>query len=407
MKAVDYSKLTLDELFVMDKVDICQVEKHFKDALISLDSRFMSFKAHSRRLIVGQWVVFIDFDASDKLTITKTQKIAEILQKEYLYNPQQVNDFIDNIKKERIRVKKGYTLVIDGNFAVYDKDTSTFSDTLLGSCMNRCSERYYDLQNCLENPDDLQICSVWDYEDNLVARTLIWKGTHYDRIYANNSAIVKYVQFVLMGRGFNSVYYAPADRMDVPLSKELGDYPVPYMDSVCFYSENPHKISTRSLGHISCLQETDGESCFDRQECTCCGEYTLASNAYYIYRHGEFVCSSCSDQIVFTADTLHYEYLDDCVQVVDSDSEWYYNSGDLYYAEDTGEYYVYSDELYYAEDTKEWFSDSDNLYYAEDTELYYKYSNDLYFTEDTKEWFESADDLFYNEEREIYIKGDL
>lgn len=407
MKAVDYSKVTLDELILMDKVDISQVTKHFKEDLISLNDKFMRFKGYSRRLIIGQWVAFIAWDSKLDMCISKTQKIAEILKNDYCCSPHQINEFLDNLKKDRMRFKKGYTLTIDDNFSAYDEDTSSFSDTLSGSCMNGYAERYYDLQNCLENPSDLQICTVRDYEGNLVARSLIWEGAYYDRIYANNNAIVTYVQSVLRERGFGSVYYSPAVSVDVPLCKELGDYPVPYMDTVCYYHDSPLKLSTSSIEYNACLQETDGESCFYRKECACCGDYTSVSNAYYVERHDEYVCPSCSDEIVCTADTERYEYIDECVCPVDSDNEWYYDAEDLYTAEDTGDYYKYSDDLYYAEDVCEWYVNGELLYRAEDSGNFYKYNDDLYFAEDTKEWYENSDELFYNPSREIYIKGDI
>lgn len=405
MEAVDYSSITLDELVVMDKVDICQVQKYFKEELIKLNDKFIRFKGFSKRLIVGQWVVQLDYVSIDDnyLNITKVKKIAETLEEEYYYTPREVNDFLDNLKKDRMRIKKGYTLVIDGNFSVYDEDNSYFADSLGGSCMNGYAERYYDLHACLANPDDLQIASLWDYENNLVARTLIWKGSFYDRIYANNSALVKYVKTLLNEKGFSSVYYAPMDSVDIPLSKELGDYPVPYMDSVCYYFESPLKISTSSRGYSACLQETDGESCFNRERCACCGDWVSSNTAYYVYRHDEHICPSCSDEVVYATDTEQYEYIDSCTRPVDS-TEYYYDVDGLYYTEDTGDYYVDNDDIYFAEDVSEYYANCDSLYYAVDSELYYKNSDDLYFAEDTEEWYESPDELFYDPSRGIYIR---
>lgn len=408
MKAVDYCSLTLDELVVMDKVDICQVLKYFKEELMELNDKFIRFKGFSKRLIVGQWVVNLDYAniMDTNLSISKTVKIAEILAKDYWYTPREVNDFLDNLKKDRIRIKNGYTLVIDGNFGVYDADKRYFTDTLNGSCMNGCAERYYDLQACLANPDDLQIASLWDYEGYLVARTLIWKGAFYDKIYANNTALVAYVRTLLKEKGFSSVYYDAIDRVDIPLARELGDYPVPYMDSVCYYFESTLKISTSSTGYSACLQETDGESCFNRERCACCGGYTSTNDAYYIETHDHWICPDCSDEVVYTADTERYEALVDCTKPVDSD-DYYYDVDSLYYTEDTCDYYVDNDYLYFAEDVSEYYAECDLLYYTVDSGLYYKHNDDLYFAEDTKEWYESPDDLFYNPSRGIYIKGDL
>lgn len=408
MKAVDYSSITLDELVIMDKVDICQVQKYFKEELMNLNDKFIRFRGFSRILIVGQWLVHLNYANfnDNALSITKVKKIAETLDEEYSYTPKEVNDFLDNLKKDRMRIKNGYTLVIDGNFGVYDADNRYFTDSLGGSCMNGYAERYYDLQNCLANPDDLQIASLWDYEGYLVARTLIWKGSFYDRIYANNSALVKYVKTLLNDNGFSSVYYDPMDKLDIPLSKELSDYPVPYMDSVCYYFDSPLKISTYSSGYNACLQETDGESCFNRERCACCGEWFSANTAYYVYRHDDYICPYCSDEIVYATDTEQYEYIDNCTKPVDS-GEYYYDVDGLYYTEDTGDYYVDNDDLYFAEDVSQYYATCDLLYYAEDTGLYYRYNDDLYFAEDTKEWYESPDELFYNPSRGIYIKGDL
>ena len=407
MKTVDYANMSIDDLIIMDKVDICQVKKHFKADLINLDDRFIRFKTFTQKLIVGQWVVFINYNKEDKMDIVFTAKISEILEKEYFCSPRDVNEFLDNLKKDRMKIKKGYTLTINTDFSAYDEYSDTFSDTLLGSCMNGCAERYYDLRDCMENPDDMQICLVRDYEGNLVARSLIWKNTCYDRIYANNTAIVNYVKSVLDEKGFTSVYYAPTYRLDVPLSTELGDNPVPYMDSVAYYRESPLQISTNSWGHSACLQETDGESCFNRARCGCCGEWAPISGMYYIERADSYICSDCSYEIVFTADTDQYEYIDDCVSPVDRDNDWYYYADDLFLAVDTNNYYKDNDDLYYAEDAGEYYSDADILYFATDTGNYYKDSDNLYFAEDTKEWYEYSDELFYNASKEIYIKGDL
>lgn len=394
MKNLDYSTMSVDELILLDKVDISQVIKYFKEDIINLNLIFFRFKGYHRKLIIGQWIVFVDYPtlSSAGMIIKDTKRISNHLANEYCYSPEDINKFIDDIKTERMTLRAGLHIEINDDFEVYDEDNSTFQHTLSGSCMNGCGDRYYNLRGCLTNPDDLKICTARDSKGNLVARSLIWKDAYFDRIYGNSDTIIHFVKRHLSSLGYESVYYSPCIDIDISVRECLGNYTMPYMDSLCYYREYKGTLSTLYTGSGTLtIQAVDGDSWYTRRRCACCGErINVDDDGYYISRSDEFVGTCCKEEVVFAVDTEEYEYIEECTQDYDT-GNWFYDESELYYAVDADRYYVNTVNLYYAVDTCNLYEDSDDLYYAEDT----------------GEWYETTDDLFYDEKREVYLKGDL
>lgn len=58
---------------------------------------------------------------------------------------------------------------------------------------------------CLDDKDDIGIAVLLDGNDNLIARCLLWKGTYYDKIYANNDALVTLMKDYLHNSNYISV----------------------------------------------------------------------------------------------------------------------------------------------------------------------------------------------------------
>ena len=377
MKNLDYSTMSVDELILLDKVDISQVIKYFKEDIIALNKIFFRFRGFDRRLIIGQWVVLVDYSPSDYegLIIKETIKIANYLADVYCYPPEAINKVIDEIKTERMALRDGLNIEIITEFEAYNENTLRHKHTLNNSCMNGCGDRYYTLRRCLTNPEDLKICVARDSKGNLVARSLIWKNAYFDRVYGNSDTIIHYVKRHLSSLGYESVYYSPCVTINVGVRECLGDYRMPYLDSVCYYIEEKGILSNSHKGDGTLtIQEVDGESWYPSRTCACCGGYINTEDSFYISRTDEFVGTCCEGAVIFAVDTDEYEYIENCRQASDTD-EWYYDESELYYTVDTDEYYANSDDLYYATDTCE--------------------------------WYETADDLYYNAKREIYIKGNI
>lgn len=422
MEKINYSEISLDELITLDKVDIKQVIKYFKSDILSLNELFMRCKGHHMEIIIGQWVLLLKHSPIGTI-IEHQVKIANYLEYAFDYTPKAINDFIDNIKTQRLQLKAGFNIEINDDFEAYD-ETGNFKHTLGGSCMHGASDRYYHLQDCLANPKDLQICTVRDAEGVLVARTLIWKEAYFDRIYANSDTIICFVKKALSERGFESVYYYPTQSIEIEVKDYLGNNLTPYLDSVYYYAEDEGILSTNpGYRGMYELQDTDGEGWSNCTTCSCCGNREHINDMYYVERGDDYVCSECESNgdIVYARDTQQHEYTDRCIQASDT-GKWFYYKDSCVYTEDTENYFETADDLYCTSDTEEWFENCDRLYCTEDTgnyfvsayELYYtedscNYFEDndgLYFAEDTKEWYEFSDTLYYNHIKEIYTRGE-
>lgn len=263
-----------------------------------------------------------------------------------------------------------------------------------GSCMKDCGNYFSALQN---SSKDLSIAYITE-DDTLIGRALLWiayddAGNSYnimDRIYYNceytKILLEKYAEdngyyFRKEASGYCTTFYNTKEKiweelhLYVPLKYSLfGEY-TPYMDTFRYYNKYKEYLYNFDSDYSYELTYTNGEAvCYT---CDCCGS-GIGDDSYYSDYHEERICDSCIsdyryvenrydwihyDSVTQLRDTNTYFLTDDvCDLVWVEDRGWYDYACNVCFTVDTEEYYENTDELYYANDTGEWYYSNLNLY---------------------------------------------
>lgn len=385
--------MSINELIQLETVDMSKFKKEYSYTDVrELEDSLQMLGTIDK---FGVTVVGKHYILRDWRTQTYTMgRYATYLKENYGCDLNDVNIEFNRIKAKRASFKS-ITFKIESHDTIasyYNHDYSEFTGSLGGSCMRGYGERYQNIVNCLGDKDDIGIAVLLDGSDNLIARCLLWKGTYYDRIYANNDALVTLMKDYLHNSNYMNINDAP-DEVSIGISPSIQGKQVPYMDNVRYYSESYGTLSTCDCSTTASFDDCDGYVW--NNTCAECGDYYFGDD-YITLHNGDNIYDCCSHLVTFAEDMDEYYYNEDVVHLEDADI-WVTKGADYYTARDTGLHYKYYAYLYYDESTNDFFTGCDELTSAYDTGNYFSNIDDLYYTEDTERYFECSDKLYYKD----------
>lgn len=388
-----YKEMSINELIQLESVDMSKFKKEFSyEDVRELDNKLNVFDTFNKYgvTVIGKHYILRDW----REQTYKMGRYATYLKENYGLDLNDINIEFNRIKAKRASFKN-IQFKIESHDTIadyYDHDYSNFSGSLGGSCMRGNGERYQNIVDCLDNKNDMGIAVLLDGDDNLIARSLLWKNKYYDKIYANNDALVTLLKDHLENNDYMSISNVQ-EEVAIGLSSGIQGKQVPYMDNVRYYSEYYGTLSTCNYYATASFDEGDGYVWNNR--CDNCGDY-CSGDDYTELHNGDTICDCCKHLITYAEDTGEYYYNKDVVHLADEDI-WVTRDADYYTARDTGLHYKDCGELYYDESTNEYYVDNYALVEAYDTGNYFSNIDDLYYTEDSERYFECPSDLFYKD----------
>lgn len=386
-----YKEMSIDELIQLESVDMSKFKKEYSYADVGeLEDSLQILGTISKFgvTVIGKHYILRDW----KTKTYKMGRYATYLKENYGLDLNNINIEFNRIKAKRASFKS-ISFKIEPSSAIkyyYNHDYSEFTGSLGGSCMRGNGERYQNIVDCLDNKNDMGIAVLLDGDDNLIARSLLWKNKYYDKIYANNDALVTLLKDHLENNGYMYISNVQ-EEVAIDISSDIQGEIVPYMDNVRYYSEAYGTLSTCG-GYTITFDDCDGYV-WNNNRCDNCGEY-YSDDDYIVLHNGDNICNCCSHLVTYAEDTEEYHYNHQVVYLQD-EGVWVTRGSDYYTAIDTRLYYKYCDDLYYDESTNEFYVDRDKLIDAYDTGNYFSNIDDLFYTEDTERYFECSRDLFY------------
>lgn len=388
-----YKEMSFNELIQLESVDMSKFKKEFSyNDVKELEDKLSVLNTIAKFgvTVIGKHYILREW----RTQTYKMGRYATYLKENYGLDLNDINIEFNRIKAKRTSFKS-IQFKIEPSSAIadyYNHDYSEFTGSLGGSCMRGNGSRYQSIVDCLDDKDDIGIAVLLDGDDSLIARCLLWKGTYYDKVYANNDALVTLLKDYLDNSNYTYISHAQGE-VAVNISSNIQGKCVPYMDNVRYYSDYYGTLSTYDESSTASFDDCDGYVWNNR--CDECGNY-YSTDDYITLHNGYIICDCCSHLVTYAEDTEEYYYNDDVVRLED-EGIWVTKLSDYYTARDTGLYYKYCDYLYYDESTGEFYSDRDELTEAYDTGNYFSNIDDLYYTEDTKSYFEYSSDLFYKD----------
>lgn len=311
------------------------------------------------------------------------------------FTDKQVSDFVDKFNRYH-----DYDLsciqISDNISEVYDYLHDS-SGTVGGSCMRGYGEYFKSLENsCLT----LKIAYIKDNKNDyyLIGRALLWEAydsedNQYkimDRIYYDcektKILLEKYAEangyyFRKESSGYCNSFYDTSNKKWVELNLKvelknslIGTY-TPYMDTFRYYNKNNNTLY--NFDGAGCTEEltgTDGEAV--SSTCDICGEY-CSNDSVFSAHHGERICESCLEDYRYVESRGDYIYYDLVIQLRDTATYFLQDDSYLVWVEDKG-WYDYIDNVHFVVDIEEYYEDTDELYYTEDTCDWYSSNLDLY-----------------------------
>lgn len=269
--------------------------------------------------------------------------------------------------------------------------------TLGNSCMryDKC-KKFFGLY---EKNNIVQMCIVKNKDTNtLIARSLIWDNTYFDRIYATDSKIEEDLRKYLQSLGKLDVF---KDRLDVILKVEYGKDDLeyfPYCDTFKYLGNSEISTKDNLYDYIE-LTDTDGGHDESGIYCEISEEYIDEDDAVYINGTG----------YVHTNYAVHCNY----------DSE-YYLSDDCVYSDWMGDYILYDNavttidndythedraiELHngkYADENDGSIVKLENGDYAENDDCEYSELNDGYILKEDAHYCDVQEDWVYEYQLKI------
>lgn len=389
-----YKEMSINELIKLETVDMSKFKKEFSYADVrELEDSLKVLGTLDKFgvTVIGKHYIFRNW----REQTYKMGRYATYLKENYGLDLNDINIEFNRIKAKRASFKN-IQFKIEPSSAIadyYNHDYSEFTGSLDGSCMRGHGERYQNIVDCLYDKDDIGIAVLLYDNDSLIARCLLWKGTYYDKIYANNDALVTLMKDYLDNSNYTYINHAKGE-VSVNISSNIQGKYVPYMDNVRYYSDYYGTLSNYDSSNTASFDDCEGYV-WDNNRCENCGDYCSGDN-YTELHNGDTICDCCNHLITYAEDTGKYYYNDDVVHLVDEDI-WVTKGADYYTARDTELYYKYCDYLYYDESTNEFYAYIDELTDAYDTGNYFSNIDDLYYTEDTERYFECSSDLFYKD----------
>lgn len=389
-----YKEMSINELIQLETVDMSKFKKEFSyDDVRILEEKLQVFNTINKYgvTVIGKHYILIDL----REQTYKMGRYATYLKENYGLDLNDINIEFNRIKAKRASFKNIQFKIEPSDMIAgyYNHYNSRFTGSLGGSCMRGYGNRYQNLVDCLDNKDELGIAVLLDEKDELIARCLLWKNKYYDKIYANNDALVTLLKGHLENNDYMCINDAQGE-VSVGISSNIQGEEVPYMDNVRYYSEYYDTLSTYDRYLTASFDDCDG-CVWDNNRCDNCGGY-CSGDDYITLHNGDTICDCCSVLVRYAEDKEEYYYSDDVVYLEDDDV--WVTKEDIYYtAVDTELHYRYCDYLYYDESTNEFYSDRDELTEAFDTGNYFSNLDDLYYTEDTERYFECSSDLYYKD----------
>lgn len=388
-----YKEMSVSELIQLESVDVSKFKKEFSYADVrELVDNLACFNTINKYgvSVIGKHYILGDW----RNQTYKMGRFATYLKENYGFDLNDVNIEFNRIKAKRASFKS-IQFKIESHDTIadyYDHDYSEFTGSLGGSCMRGNGERYQNIVNCLDNKNDMGIAVLLDGDDNLIARSLLWKNKYYDKIYANNDALVTLLKDHLENNDY--MYISNVQReVAINISSDIQGEIVPYMDNVRYYSGAYGTLSTCDYSSTISFDDCDGYVWNNR--CDECGDY-YSGDDYITLHNGTTIRDCCSHLVTYAEDTEEYYYNDDVVHLEDDDV--YVTKGSDYYtARDTGLHYKDCGDLYYDESTNEFYEDDYNLTSTYDTGNYFSNIDDLYYTEDSERYFECSSGLYYKD----------
>ena len=389
-----YKEMSINDLIQLETVDMSKFKKEFTYADVrglEDDLQMLGTLAEFGVTVIGKHYILRDLGTQTY----KMGRYATYLKENYGLDLNDINIEFNRIKAKRASFKSIQFKIEPSDMIAdyYDHNYSEFTGSLGGSCMRGYGERYQNIVDCLDDKDDIGIAVLLDGNDSLIARCLLWKGTYYDKIYANNDALVTLMKDYLDNSNYTYINHVQGEVAVNTSSNIQGKY-VPYMDNVRYYSNYYGTLSTCDSSTTVSFDDCDGYV-WNNYRCDNCGEYCSGDN--YTELHNEdIICNYCNHLITYAEDTGEYYYNCDVVHLEDEDI-WVTKWSNYYIARDTELYYKHCDYLYYDKSTNEFYVDRDKLTEAYDTGNYFSNIDDLYYTEDTERYFECSSDLFYKD----------
>lgn len=163
---------------------------------------------------------------------------------------------------------------------IYDTEAARSTGSLENSCMRGHGDYYYDL----DRGENVDIAYCLNANGELVGRALVWQTVEgpkvMDRIYGSDATIVAFKKFA-SSKGWyhkeHQSYDAKRDwvkpdgfttsqsfEIEIDLVSCIGDECAPYMDTFCYYGEEPERLTNSTSfandfdGPVYELRNTDG-----------------------------------------------------------------------------------------------------------------------------------------------------
>ena len=163
---------------------------------------------------------------------------------------------------------------------IYDTEAARCTGSLENSCMRGHGDFYYDL----DRSDNVDLAYCLNSYGELVGRALVWQTVEgpivMDRIYGSDSTIAafkNYARSMGLYHKEHQSYDAKRDwvrpdggtatlsfEVDIDLVSCIGDEMAPYMDTFCYYGEEPERLTNSTSyagsfdGPVYELRSTDG-----------------------------------------------------------------------------------------------------------------------------------------------------
>lgn len=389
-----YKEMTMSELLQLETVDVTRFKKEmsYNDVRELEDNlRMLGTLDKYGVTVIGKHYIKRDW----REQTYEMGRFANYLKENEGYT---LNDI--NIEMNRIKAKRASFNNIE--FKVEPSDTIAsyynwnyrdFTGSLGGSCMRGCGDRYQNIVDNLDDKEDLKIAVLLDGTGELIARSLVWKNTYFDKIYANNDALAVLLKNHLIENGYISIGSSDVDEVSVGISNGIEGEQVPYLDNVRYYSDRYGTLSNYDYNMTATFDDCDGY--IWNIVCENCGDYCSSDNCITLH-NGDIICHNCDHLVAFAEDTQEYHYDDDVVYL--QDSQFYVTrNSDYYTAQDTGLHYENCHALYFDESTDCYYGSCYDLIESYDTGNFYSDIDDLYYTVDTERYFEYSSDLYYKD----------